>query len=242
MNPTNSNPGGLLGQLQQLDETQLRRLLVEHLTKQKLGLTWEANAIERDAALNADLVLPRLCPDWSQPDADGSYRNLIIEGDNFDALRLLTATHAGKIRVIYIDPPYNTGNRDWVYNDRYVGANDRWRHSQWLEFLYRRLTLARDLLTPEGVMLVSINDENRARLELLLDEVMPGRRLGSITWRTRQGSNADQQCFLSVDHEHVLVYGNPGFAFNGFAKSYEMYGNPDNDPRGDWRPDNLTLG
>lgn len=247
----------LLAQLEHLNEQQLRRLLVEHLTKRKLGLYWEANAIERDEALNADLVLPRLVEEWSYRPSRPSpasgrgaggegepftHRNLIIEGDNFDSLRLLKATHAGKIRVIYIDPPYNTGNKDWVYNDHYVGANDRWRHSQWLEFLYRRLTLARDLLSPEGVILVSINDENRARLEMLMDEVFPGMRLGTITWRTRQGSNADQQCFLSVDHEHVLVYGNEGFSFNGFEKSYEMYGNTDNDPRGDWRPDNLTLG
>lgn len=241
MTMTNKTVGSLLGQLESLNESQLRRLLVEHLTKQKLGLTWEASAIERDAALNADLVLPRHCAEWSQ-NPEVSTRNLIIEGDNFDALRLLKATHTGKVRVIYIDPPYNTGNKDWVYNDHYVGANDRWRHSQWLEFLYRRLTLARDLLTPDGVIMVSINDENRARLELLLDEVMPGRRLGTIAWRTRQGSNADQQCFLSVDHEHVLVYGNPAFSFNGFAKSYEMYGNPDKDPRGDWRLGDITLG
>lgn len=233
----------LLEQLQNLNAPQLRRLLVEHLTQQKLGLYWESNAIERDAALNANVVLPRLMPDFSHTPAGTSHhRNLIIEGDNFDSLRLLRATHAGKVRVIYIDPPYNTGNRDWVYNDKFVGANDRWRHSQWLEFLYQRLTLARELLTSDGVILVSINDENRDRLGLLMDEVFPGRRLGSITWRTRQGSNADQSCFLSVDHEHVLVYGNPGFSFNGFTKSYEMYSNSDNDPRGDWRTSDLTLG
>ena len=226
-----------------LTAPQLRRLLAEHLAEKKLGLHWEADAIDRDRSLNADVVLPRLVPEASHAlDAATGSANLIIEGDNFDSLRLLKSTHAGKVRVIYIDPPYNTGNKDWVYNDRYVGANDRWRHSQWLEFLYRRLTLARDLLTPDGVILVSINDENRARLELLMDEVFPGRRLGSIAWRTRQGSNADQQCFLSVDHEHVLIYGNPGFAFNGFEKSYEMYGNPDSDPRGDWRTSDLTLG
>lgn len=75
-----------------------------------------------------------------------------------------------------------------------------------------------------------------------MDEVFPGRRLGSIVWRTRQGSNADQGCFLSVDHEHLLVYGNPGFSFAGFDKSYEMYSNPDNDPKGDWRTSDLTLG
>jgi adenine-specific DNA-methyltransferase len=239
----NLSTSALLQNLQNLDAHALRRLLAEHLTRQKLGLYWESNAIARDAALNANIVLPRVVPALGHaPEGVTHHRNLIIEGDNFDSLRLLRATHGGKVRVIYIDPPYNTGNKDWVYNDNYVGANDRWRHSQWLEFLYQRLTLARELLTSDGVILVSINDENRARLELLMDEVFPGRRLGTITWRTRQGSNADQQCFLSVDHEHVLVYGNPGFSFNGFDKSYEMYSNADNDPRGDWRPDNLTLG
>ena len=216
----------LLQQLDTLSAPELRRLLAEHLTRQKLGLYWERDAIAHDQALNADVVLPRVVPQYGHaPEGCAAHRNLIIEGDNFDSLRLLRSTHAGKVRVIYIDPPYNTGNKDWVYNDKFVGANDRWRHSQWLEFLYQRLLLARDLLTSDGVILVSINDENRARLELLMDEVFPGRRLGSITWRTRQGSNADQACFLSVDHEHVLVYGNSAFAFNGFDKSYEMYSN-----------------
>ncbi len=151
------------------------------------------------------------------PEGVTEHRNLRIGGDNFDSLRLLRATCAGKMRVIYIDPPYNTGNKDWVDNDKFVGANDRWRHSQWLAFLYQRLTLARELLTGDGVIRVSINNENRDRLGLLMNEVFPGRRPGTITWRTRQGSNADQSCFLSVDHEHVLVYGNPGFNFNGFT-------------------------
>ena len=143
----------LLAQLKNLDAHQLRRLLVEHLTKQKLGLYWESNAIARDAALNADVVLPRVVPEFSHtPEGTTHHRNLVIEGDNFDSLRLLRATHAGKIRVIYIDPPYNTGNKDWVYNDKFVGANDRWRHSQWLEFLYQRLVLARELLTSDGVI------------------------------------------------------------------------------------------
>jgi adenine-specific DNA-methyltransferase len=222
----------LLAQLDNLNEQQLRRLLVEHLTKQKLGLYWEANAIERDQALNANIVLPRLMPEWShRPAAPHSsakesgflHRNLIIEGDNFDSLRLLQATHRGKVRVIYIDPPYNTGNKDWVYNDRYVGANDRWRHSQWLEFLYQRLSLARNLLTPDGVILVSINDENRARLELLMDEVFPGMRVGSFVWRSRTGGNDTKGAFLSINHEHVLVYANEGFNFSGDEKSYSMY-------------------
>jgi adenine-specific DNA-methyltransferase len=233
----------LFAQLKHLNEQELRRLLVEHLTRQKLGLYWEASAIERDAVLNANLVLPRLMEEWGhRPEGVGeeqAHRNLIIEGDNFDSLRLLKATHAGKIRVIYIDPPYNTGNKDWVYNDHYVGVNDRWRHSQWLEFLYRRLTLARDMLTTDGVILVSINDENRARLELLMDEVFPGMRLGSLVWRTKDTGNDLSQRFSHV-HEHVLVYANAGFKFNGRATNRSKFRNPDNDQRGDWSPQPLT--
>ena len=96
------------------------------------GLKDNKFGIAHDQALNADVVLPRLLPEASHtPEGCTQHANLIIEGDNFDALRLLQATHTGKIRVIYIDPPYNTGNKDWVYNDQYVGQNDRWRHSQW---------------------------------------------------------------------------------------------------------------
>ena len=237
---TTKNKQSLLDSLEQMSATELRRVLAEHLTQQKLGLYWERNAIDHDKALNANVVLPRLVPEWSHtPDACTQHQNLIIEGDNFDSLRLLRSTHAGRIRVIYIDPPYNTGNKDWVYNDSYVGANDRWRHSQWLEFLYQRLTLARELLTPDGVILVSINDENRSRLELLMDEVFPGRRIGSLVWRTKDTGNDLTQRFSHV-HEHVLVYANAGFSFNGRATDKSKFRNPDNDPKGDWSPQPLT--
>ena len=214
----------LLQSLDKMSATELRRVLAELLTKQKIGLYWERNAIEHDQALNANIVLPRLVSEWSHsPEGCTQHQNLIIEGDNFDSLRLLRSTHAGRIRVIDSDPPYNTGNKDWVYNDSYVGANDRWRHSQWLEFLYQRLTLARDLLTSDGVILVSINDENRSRLELLMDEVFPGRRVGCFVWRSRTGGNDTKGAFFSDNHEHVLVYANSGFRFSGDEKSYSMY-------------------
>lgn len=239
----NAASKSLIARLEDLSATELRRLLVEHLSRRKLGLYWESDAIARDAAINSDLVLPRHVSELSYRPEDMvqgmPHRNLIIEGDNFDALRMLRATHAGRIRVIYIDPPYNTGNKDWVYNDDYVGADDRWRHSQWLEFLYRRLTLARDLLTPDGVLLVSINDENRAKLELLLDDVLPGRRLGSLVWRTKDTGNDLSQRFSHV-HEHVLVYANPGFSFIGRPTDRSKFRNPDNDARGDWSPQPIT--
>lgn len=223
----------VLSKLSSMSEHELRRELTEILTRQRLGLVWEHSAIERDKALNANVVLPSLDHSLSHNLGAEPCQNLIIEGDNFDSLRLLRSTHANKVRVIYIDPPYNTGEKDWVYNDRFVGKTDRWRHSQWLEFLYQRLALARDLLSSDGVIFVSINDDNRAKLELLMDEVFPGRRIGSMVWRTRQGS-MDATGAFSSDHEHVLIYANPDFSFAGSARDETKYANPDNDPRGLW--------
>jgi len=150
------------------------------------------------------------------------------------------ATHTNKIRVIYIDPPYNTGNKDWVYNDSYVGREDRWRHSQWLEFLYQRLLMAKELLTPDGAIIVSIDDDNRSKLELLLDQVFPGGRLGSFVWKVRSGGNDTKGSLLSTNHEHILVYGSPSFLFRGDSRDENAFSNPDGDDRGDWSNDNLV--
>lgn len=221
-----------------LTREQAINLLIKRDTQRKLGLVWEREEIDQDAALNSDFVVMDLNT------AGGScgiapYRNLVIEGDNFDALRWLRMTHAGQIKVIYIDPPYNTGNRDWVYNDNYVDPNDRFRHSKWLEWLHQRLSVARDLLTPDGVILVSINDDNRAKLELLMDETFPGMRIGSFAWKTRNGTFADGGRMFSADHEHVLVYGGPSFGFHGVKKNFDNYTNTD-DERGPWRSGPIT--
>ena len=88
--------------------------------------------------------------------------------------------------------------------------------------------------------MVSINDENRARLEMLMEEVFPGRRVGSLVWRTRDSTSAKLSNFSDV-HEHVLIYANPNFSFNGRDKTQKKYKNPDNDPRGPWNGDPLTL-
>lgn len=222
----------LLENLDKLSPDELRRELVGLITKQKLGFYWEHSLVERDKALNGDLVFPELIvSEESRAVSCGSapYENIIIEGDNFDALRLLRATHAHKIKAIYIDPPYNTGNKDWVYNDHYIGETDRYRHSLWLEFLYQRLKLARDLLAPDGVILVSINDENRSKLELLMDDVFTGMRIGTFVWRSRTGGNDTGGAFLSTNHEHVLVYGRSEFTFSGDEKNYSTYRFQDGD-------------
>jgi len=229
----------MAGKYDGLTQEQLIQLLEKHDRQKPLGLVWERNAIEADQAISADFVACDIISDLCEKPAPWS--NLIIEGDNFDALRWLRMAYSGRVKCIYIDPPYNTGNKDWVYNDHYFDANDRYRHSTWLEFLYRRLTLARDLLTEDGVILVSINDDNRARLELLMDEALPGMRLGSLVWRTRDSTSAKDGNFSDV-HEHVLIYANSQFAFQGAVKSERKYSNPDKDPRGKWNIDPITLG
>lgn len=220
-----------------LSQAQLVSLLRKKDAEKKLGLVWERDEIEADAAIDANFIACTIDPLLS--DGAEPWRNLVIEGDNFDALRWLRMTYAHRVKCIYIDPPYNTGNKDWVYNDHYIDASDRYRHSTWLEFLYRRLTLARDLLANDGVILVSINDENRAKLELLLDEALPGMRVGSLVWRTKDSSNDAGRNFSSV-HEHILVYGKADFAFLGYLLDKGKYANPDNDPRGDYSRDPIT--
>ena len=165
--------------------------------------------------------------------------NLIIEGDNFDALRYLRMTHAGRVKCIYIDPPYNTGNRDFVYNDRFVDANDSWRHSTWCEFMYQRLMLAKDLLRQDGVIFVSIDDNEIGALRLLMEKVFAASNfIATCIWQKIDGPKNTATHF-SDDHEYVLVFAlnKATWRPNRIPRTEEMearYKNPDNDPRGLW--------
>src|SRR5665647_1747 len=104
-------------------------------------------------------------------DSDSCPNHIIIEGDNLHALTALSFTHEGKIDVIYIDPPYNTGNKDFKYNDSFVDKEDSFRHSKWLSFMDKRLRIAKRLLSEKGVIFISIDDNEQAPLKLLCDEV-----------------------------------------------------------------------
>ena len=221
-----------------LTRSQLIALLKKREAERKLGLVWERDEIDPDKAIDSNFVVADLIAE--QCERPAPWENLIIEGDNYDALRWLRMTHRGQVKCIYIDPPYNTGNKDWVYNDDYVDKAHRYRHSQWLEFLYQRLLIARDLLASDGVLLCSINDENRARLELMMDQALPGMRVGSFVWRTRVGGNEGGEHFYSSNQEHVLIFANSGFQFGGTKKTFEMYRFNDDDDRGDYRKSDLT--
>ena len=136
----------------------------------KFGLLWEDKP--EDVAELCKTKLPVLVDVENKEITDGPHdpTNILIEGDNYHALSVLNYTHKGKIDVIYIDPPYNTGNNDFKYNDRYVDREDSYRHSKWLSFMSKRLQLARNLLTNAGVIFISIGDDEVAQLKLICDE------------------------------------------------------------------------
>jgi adenine-specific DNA-methyltransferase len=130
--------------------------------------------------------------------------HVVINAENAHALRLLRYTHPAAVDAIYIDPPYNTGNDGWIYNDRYVGADDLYRHSKWLAFMERRLMLARELLKPTGVIVVAIGDDEHHRLRMLLDQIFGAENfIANITW---QGGGSSLARHMAGGADYMLVY------------------------------------
>lgn len=135
--------------------------------------------------------------------------NLMIEGDNYHTLSVLNYTHAGKIDVIYIDPPYNTGSKDFMYNDSYVDKEDSFRHSKWLSFMNSRLALAKSLLSKDGIIFISIDDNEVAQLKLLCNEIFSETNfVGTITWekRTKAQNTKTARDMFQTKTEYILVY------------------------------------
>src|SRR3989344_9529608 len=145
--------------------------------------------------------------------------NLIIHGDNLIALKALLPTYAGKVKCIYIDPPYNTGNEHWVYNDnvnspmirdwigKEVARDDLSRHDKWCCMMYPRLTLLKELLIDDGVIFISIDDEEIDNLRKMMDEIFSDCFLAQLVWKARNFSDNRPTNGISVDHEYILVYG-----------------------------------
>jgi adenine-specific DNA-methyltransferase len=187
-----------------LNREELIRLLETRDRRARFGLVWEADEIERDQALNSDFVALELVPELSCGPAP--WHNLIVEGDNFDALRHLRMAFAGQVKCIYIDPPYNTGNRDFVYNDRFVDKEDSWRHSKWCEFMFQRLMLAREFLREDGLVFVSIDDNEVAPLRLLMDRIFGAANwLSTLIWKKSYGGGAKTKHVLGL-HEYVFCF------------------------------------
>ncbi len=145
--------------------------------------------------ISADVAPPVMMP---------AINHALIEGDNLHALTVLNYTHAQKIDVIYIDPPYNTGNKDFKYNDHFVDKEDGYRHSKWLSFMAKRLALAKNLLSDKGVIFISIDDNEQAQLKLLCDEIFgESNFVGEIIVETATDNNPRQ---ISIEHEYLMCY------------------------------------
>ncbi|MFZ2804480.1 MAG: site-specific DNA-methyltransferase [Patescibacteria group bacterium] len=178
--------------------------------------------------------------------------NLIIEGDNLLALKALLPQYQGKVKCIYIDPPYNTGNEGWVYSDNvssptikeWVGeivgkeGEDLTRHDKWLCMMTPRLKMLRELLADEGVIFISIDDNEQHRLRSLVDEIFGIENfVADFIWHHRKSSQNDID--VSLSHNYTLCYARnrAGFSLNPLAIDEAKFSNPDNDPRGDWVAD-----
>ena len=187
-------------------DKELKHDLLEAISdKKRYGLVWEES--EEEAQEIMQEYLPVFKEDESKrldSVPEGSPNHVLIEGDNLNALTALTYTHAGKIDVIYIDPPYNTGNKDFVYNDSFVDKEDGYRHSKWLSFMDKRLKIAKKLLSDKGVIFISIDDNEQASLRLLCDEVFGEHNcLVNMVWDLGSGTSAGH---FTRAHEYILVY------------------------------------
>lgn len=178
---------------------------------------------------------------------NGGQMNFLIEGDNLAALQLLEKTHKGKIDLIYIDPPYNTGNKDFIYDDNFVDANDTFRHSKWLSFMQKRLEAARNLLSEKGVIFISIDDNEQAQVKLMCDNVFGADNfIAQIIWE-RAYAPVNLKKHFSESHDYVICFAKKiqKAICNGLPRSGEVndrYLNPDNDIRGVWKAADSTVG
>lgn len=251
-----------------IDFDKLRLLLGDEVDEgdERYAFTWpgKADAIRQSQMTSRATLRPCVEKSRSRDGKDGSFDsdNIYIEGDNLEALKLLQRAYHGKVKMIYIDPPYNTGH-DFVYKDKFGDTIENYKkqtgqanqsnpetngrfHSDWCSMMYPRLKLARELLTDDGVIFISIDDNEDKNLRELCDEIYGETNfVAQLIWERAYSPKNDAK-FVSNSHDYVLVY----------AKSIDMftigrlprteganarYKNPDNDPRGVWKPSDLSV-
>ena len=226
--PQDENTGNLLSYLSELEKD---------VNGKKYGLVFEEHREEIDEVL--DTHTPVLTEDADLFIDHGGQMNFLLEGDNLAALKLLEKTHRGNIDLIFIEPPYNTRNGDFGYDDSRVDLTDTFRHSKWVSFMSERLLVARRLLKNDGVIFIAIDDNEQAALKLLCDQLFGEENfLASIIWQHSIQPKGYSGTF-SVHHNYILCYQKTAqFVLNSLPRTDEdnkAYANPDNDPRGRWR-------
>lgn len=210
------------------------------------GLVWEDKPEDIEERLRDELPILTEVPERAIISEDKDAPNhILIEGDNLETLATLAYTHEGKIDIIYIDPPYNTGNKDFIYNDSYVDKEDSYRHSKWLSFMSRRLKIAKKLLSDRGVIFISIDDNEQAQLKLLCDETFGENNfLSEIMWHKNYASANDSKTFSKV-LDYILAYRKTDKFIRNLLprteKQNTLYKYDSNDGKGKWRSDNLSV-
>ena len=228
-------------ELKELSNEQKSDILQLISEQKKYGIVWEDSP--EDVEENLRVNVPVLVEDKDRAiisNADNAPNHILIEGDNLEALTALSYTHEGKIDVIYIDPPYNTGNKDFVYNDSFVDSEDGYRHSKWLSFMEKRLKIAKKLLSDKGVIFISIDDNEQANLKLLCDEVFGSDNfIANVIWEKKY-TVANDAKYFSDTHDFIVTYAKnkSNFKIGQLPRTDEMnsaYKNPDNHPKGPWK-------
>ena len=226
--------------------------LKKSVKKQKYGLVWMdvPEAFEDD--VENKLPILKEVPELAIKNDDGKPTHILIEGDNYHALTCLNYTHKGKIDLIYIDPPYNTGNDGFRYKDKRilssypdgteVPRNHPFRHSYWLSFMSKRIELSRNLLSKRGVIFISIDDNEFAQLKLLCDSIFNEENFViDVIWNSRKSVSNDT--IVSLNHNHTLVYAKDISVLQEIKQEFRLkmdknkFSNPDNDSRGPWTAD-----
>lgn len=225
---------------------------VEELLRQNLPIlkeVTEKRILSADINTNSIAENPELfAVENNNQESVCTPNHILIEGDNLHALTALSFTHEGQIDVIYIDPPYNTGNKDFKYNDTFVDKEDTFKHSKWISFMEKRLRIAKRLLSHNGVIFISIDDYEQATLKLLCDEVFTEMNfVGNVIWQ-RAYSPINLKKTISQNHDFILIYCKQDFSsfeLNKLPRTEEAnkrYKNPDKDIRGDWKSSDLSVG
>lgn len=180
--------------------------LIRLLNTKKYGLVWEEHAELVEEEMKTKI--PVFVEDESKQivgNPDSEDYNFLLEGDNLHSLHLLEKTHANKIDIIYIDPPYNTGN-EFNYNDKRIAKEDSYRHSKWLSFMNSRLKLAKRLLNQNGLIFVSIDDKEQSNLMVLMREIFgESNFIAQLIWKKKKGGGNDSK-YIATEHEYILVF------------------------------------
>lgn len=206
------------------------------LNEKKYGLVWEEHSEKVYEMLEHNIPIFVEENDKKITTIEKDKYNFLLEGDNLHSLKILEKTHKEKIDIIYIDPPYNTKVKGFIYNDKLVCGDDGFRHSKWLSFISERLIISKELLSENGVIFISIDENEFSQLKLLCDEILGENNYITTFIRKTKSMTGDDGNGLNIQHEYLHVYAkNKTRAyFNGELKKLESYSNPDNDPNGDW--------